>query len=325
MRAFVTGGTGFVGKLTVRRLIEGGHDVRCLVRRTSDTSKLEELGCELVYGDVTDITSVLEGVRGCQWVVNLANVYSFWEPDKDTYQRVNIEGTRNVMEAALKVGVLKVAHVSSFVVWGKVAQSPFDEDTPFGPERFTEYAESKYEGDRVVWALREERDLPVVVICPGAVLGAGDPKASGQYIRDLVDRRVPGTIFEDSAFIWVHVNDVAEAIVRALEKEGNEGEKYLIGKHALTTGELTRMTCEISGVPPPKRRVPGPAVMLAAALMTKVADLTGRPPLLGMSTDSMRNLKEGAIFDGSKAERELGVTYTPIRQAIEEEVASHRK
>jgi len=326
VRVFVTGGTGFVGKPTVRRLVESGHEVRCLVRRSSRTGELEELGCELAYGDVTDKASVLDGMRGCEWVVNLANVYSYWEPDKSTYRKVNVLGTRNVMEAALEAGVSKVAHVSTLLVWGKSsAQGPFDEETPVELTRFTEYAESKYEGDRVVWNLREERGLPVVVIYPGGVLGAGDPKASGQYIRELIERRVPGTMFEDSAFTWVHVNDVAEAIVRALEKEGNEGEKYLIGKHTLTWGEFTHMVCEISGVAPPKWRLPGPAVMAGAALATKVADLTGRPPLLEMSRDAVRNAREGAVFDGSKAERELGLTYTPIKEAIEEEVASHRR
>jgi dihydroflavonol-4-reductase len=324
MRVFVTGGTGFVGKPMVRRLVEGGYEVRCLVRRTSDTSELEELGCELAYGDVTDKASVLEGAQGCQWVVNLANVYSFWEPDRSVYRKVNVEGTRNVMEAALEGGVLKVAHVSSFVVWGKPAQSPFDEETPVGP-RSTEYAESKYEGDQVVWKLYRERELPVVVLYPGGVLGAGDPKSTGQYIRDLVERRVPGRVFEDSALTWVHVKDVAETIVRALEKEDNLGEKYLIGKHALTMGELTRMVCEISGAPLPKVSLPDPVIMAGATLATKVADLTGKPPFVGMSTDAMRNIKEGVAFDGSKAERELGITYTPIRQAIEEEVASHRR
>ncbi len=325
MRVFVTGGTGFVGKPTVRRLVESGHEVRCLVRRTSRTSGLEALGCEFAYGDVTDKASVIEGTRGCDWVVNLANVYSWWEPDKGVYRRVNVEGTRNVMEATLEAGVSKVAHVSTFVVWGKPPQSPFDEQTPVGPERFTEYARSKYEGDLLVWELYRERDLPVVVLYPGTVLGADDPKSTGRLIRDLVEGRLPGRVLEDSAFTWVHVLDVAEAIVRALEKEGNSGEKYLIGKDILTIGELIRMVCEISGVPPPKRRLPTPAIMAGAALMTKVADLSGRPPLMGMSTDMMKNVKESVVFDGSRAERELGLTYTPIREAIEEEVVSLRK
>jgi dihydroflavonol-4-reductase len=325
VRVFVTGGTGFVGKPTVGRLVEGGHEVRCLVRRTSRTGELEELGCELAHGDVTDKASVLEAVRGCEWVVNLANVYTFWEPDRSIYRRVNVEGTRNVMEAALEAGVSKVAHVSTLVVWGNTPDAPFTEESPLGTARFTEYAQSKYEGDLLVWQLYRQRGLPVVVLYPGVVLGAGDPKATGQYAKDLIERRVPARIFEDSAFTFVHVEDVAEGLVRALEKEGNLGEKYLIGKHALTMGEFTRMVGEISGVPLPKRRLPGPVVMAGAALMTKVADLTGRPPLSGMSTDQMRNIKEGAVFDGSKSERELGLTYTPIREAIEGEVASHRR
>jgi dihydroflavonol-4-reductase len=324
MRVFVTGGTGFVGKPTVGRLVEGGHRVRCLVRRTSNTKELEELGCELAYGDVTDKASVVEGMRGCEWLVHLANVYSFWEPDKSVYRRVNVEGTRNVVEAALEVGVSKVAHVSTFVIWGKPARIPFDEETPVGPERFTAYAQSKYEGDLVVWKHYRERGLPVVVLYPGGVMGAGNPKSNGQYIRDLAEGRMPGMVFEDSALTWVHVKDVAEAIVRAMEKEGNEGEEYLVGKHALAMGELTRTVCEISGASLPKVSIPDPVIMAVATLLTKVADLTGRPPLLGMSKDTMRNLKEGAVFDGSKAERELGVTYTPIREALEEEVASHR-
>jgi dihydroflavonol-4-reductase len=325
VRVFVTGGTGFVGKPTVRRLVEGGHEVRCLVRRTSRTGELEQLGCELAYGDVTDKASVLEGVHGCEWVVNLANVYTFWEPDRSIYRRVNVEGTRNVMEAALEAGVSKVAHVSTLVVWGNTPDSPFDEESPVGTERFTEYARSKHEGDEVVWELYRQKGLPVVVLYPGAVLGAEDPKATGQYVRDLIEQRVPARVFEDSAFTFVHVGDVAEAIARALEKEGNVGEKYLIGKYTLTMGEVTRMVSEISGVPLPKRRLPGPVVMAGSALMTKVADLTGRPPLWGMSTDQMRNIKEGAVFDGSKSERELGLAYTPIREAIEQEVASHRR
>ncbi len=321
MRVFVTGGTGFVGKPTVRRLVEDDHEVRCLVRRTSDTGEPESLGCELSYGDVTDKASVVEGMRGCDWLVHLANVYSFWEADKTVYQRVNVEGTRNVMEAALEEGVSKVVHVSSFLVWGKPKQRPFDEETPLGPVRFTEYAQSKYEGDEIVWELFRERGLPVVVLYPGGVLGAGNPKSNGRYIRDLVEGRMPGMVFENSALTWVYVKDVAEAIVRALEKEGNVGEEYLVGRYALAMGELTRIVCEISGAPLPKMSVPDRVVMAGAMLLTKVADLSGRPPLLGMSADTMRNIKEGTVFDGSKAERELGITYTPIRQAIEEEVA----
>jgi len=211
------------------------------------------------------------------------------------------------------------------VVWGNTPDTPFTEKSPMGTKRFTEYAQSKYEGDLVVWELYRESNLPVVMVYPGVVLGAGDPKATGQYVKDLIERRVPGRLFEDIAWTFVHVDDVAEAIVGALQKEGNEGEKYLIGKHTHTMGELTRMVCEISGAPLPRRKLPGSVAMAGATLATMVADLTGKPPFSGMSTDSVRNIKEGAVFDGSKSERELDLTYTPVRVAIEEEVASHRK
>ena len=156
--------------------------MRCLVRRTSHTSELETLGCEFALGDVTDKESVLEGMRGCEWVVHLASVYSYWEPDKDIYRSVNVEGTRNVMEAALERRVQKVVHVSTLVVWGKPEERPYNEETPVGPKRFSEYAESKYEGDQVVWELRRERSLPVVVVLyPAAILGA--PETSGLWRR----------------------------------------------------------------------------------------------------------------------------------------------
>ena len=325
MKLFVTGGTGFVGIHTLRRLVEGGHQVRCLVRRTSHTSELERLGCEFSLGDVTDKDSVLEGMRGCESVVHLASVYSYWEADKDLYRSVNVEGTRNVMEAALEARVRKVVHVSTLAVWGKPGQSPYNEETPVGPKRFSEYAESKYRGDQVVWELHRKRNLPVVVLYPAAILGAGDPKASGQYIKDLLKRRVPARALEDSARTWVYVKDVAEAIFRALEKEGNEGEKYLVGGHVLTMGEISHMVSEISGVPLPRMKLPDSVVAVNAVLLTKLSDLTRRPPPLGMSTDQVRSMmKEGAVFDGSKAERELGLIYTPIRDALEEEIASYR-
>lgn len=319
---FVTGGTGFIGRHAVRRLAEAGHEVRCLIRETSDTEELEELGCELVPGDVTDRGTVLEGVRGCEWAVHLAGLYSHWEPDKTAYRRVNVEGTRNVMEAALAVGVSKVVHVSTHGVWGKPAFEPSDEETPLGPVRFSEYARTKHEGDRIVWEHFERRGLPVVVLYPGPVLGAGDPNATGLYIRDLIEGRAPARALEGSVFTLVHVRDVADAIVRALEKEGNEGERYLIGKHSLSMREINRTVGEISGVPLPGLSLPDPVILAGAWLLTRLADLTGKPPPAGMALDQVRSMKEGHVFDGSKAERELGLVYTPIREAVEEEVAS---
>jgi dihydroflavonol-4-reductase len=136
---------------------------------------------------------------------------------------------------------------------------------------------------------------------------------------------LPVTAFHDSIITWVHVRDVAEAIVQALEKENNIGEKYLVGKHQLSNREFNALVSEISGVPLPKMRLPDSLVMFQATLLTWLADLTKKPPMWQMSTDFLRQSMEGVRFDGSKAERELGITYTPIRVTIEEAIASYQE
>ncbi len=324
MKIFITGATGFIGTHLVNRLAQTEHKLHCLVRKNSRVRAIEELGCTLITGDVTDKDSLLKGMKGCDWVINLANIYSFWEPDNRVFKAVNVDGNRNVMECALETGISKVVHVSTGGIYGKPADDPVTEESPVGPVRFCEYFQTKYEGDLIAWELYEKKGLPLVVIYPCAVLGSGDPKATGRYIKDLINRRLPATIFHDSVLTWVHVRDVAEAIVRAAEKEDNIGEKYVVGKHRLSLKELNEMISEISGVPLPKLHLPDPIVTINARLLTLLADIIKKPPIWGMSRDQIRVMKEGFRFDGSKVERELGITYTPVRVALEEAIGSYR-
>ena len=324
MRIFLTGGTGFIGRHVVERLSGTDHRLTCLVRESSDIAHLEKAGAELVTGDVSDKGSVLAGMKGCDWVIDIAGLYAFWVPDKRAYIKVNVTGARNVAECALELGVSKIVHVSTAGIYGTPEEVPFTEDSPVGPDRYCEYFRTKYQGDLITWELHDQKGLPVVMVYPAAVLGAGDPKASGQYIDRLIHRRLPATVFPDDGFTFVHVKDVAEIIVRAAEKEDNIGEKYLAGDHRMTWGEANRMISEISGVPLPKLTMPAPLVMLNAALLTLIADIIKRPPLWGMASDQMRVMRNGFLFDGSKAKRELGITYRPIRSALEEAVDSLR-
>jgi len=263
-------------------------------------------------------------MTGCDWVINLANLYSFWEPHKSDYKKINVDGTRNVMECALEAGVSKVIHVSTVTIYGKPKETPFKEDSPVGSIRFSRYSQTKYEGDLIAWELYRNKKLPLVVIYPGAVLGAGDPKASGQYIRDFVRRKLPALVMEDSVLTFVHVADVAECIVRASAKPNNIGEKYIVGKYRLSFSELNQMIAEIANVPPPKFRLPDLLVRGNAYLLTAIANLIKKAPLWGMSVDQINIMRYGFRADGSKAERELGLVYTPIRSAVEEAVASFK-
>jgi len=325
MKILVTGGTGFIGTHLVRRLAGTDHQVTCLARATSDTSVLDGLGAELVRGDVTEPESVRAAVRGHDCVINLANVYSFWEPDPDVYRRVNVEGTRNVMEAALEAGVGKVVHVSTGGVYGKPKDVPFTEESEVGPTRFSEYFRTKYESDQLVWELYRARELPLVMVYPMGVMGPGDPKATGRYVQRIVMRRLPARVFEKCVFTFVHVKDVAEIIVRAAEKQDNLGEKYFAGTHRHTFGEISRMVSEIAGVALPLFSMPDFMVMANAWLLTKIADIIKKPPLWDMAIDQMRVMKMGVRADGSKAERELGISYTPIETAVAEMIESLRR
>lgn len=321
MKVFVTGGTGFIGKVTVKQLVQSGHECICLARNSSHIDALRELGVHLATGDVTDRQSLDDGMQGCEAVINLANVFSLWEPDISLYKRVNVDGTRNVMEAALQAEVQKVIHVSSIVTWGKTPDDPFNEKSPVG-EHTSAYARTKYEGDLVAWDLHRDEGLPLVMIYPGAVLGPHDPKPMGDYIKRLINKKMPIRGLESAIISFVHVDNVAEAIVRAMEKEGNLGEGYIIGKERCAMSQINNWIQEISGVALPFLSLPNFMVKMNAFFLTALANLIKRPPLWGLSSDSVSNMLTEYKADGSKAERELGISYIPVKTAIKECIES---
>jgi dihydroflavonol-4-reductase len=317
---FVTGATGFVGTHLARRLHRDGHDLVCLVRRHSRTAPLTALDAELVVGDVTNKKSMMTAMAGCGCAVNLANIYSLWEPDPAIYQSVNIGGTKNVMEAALEADLPRVVHLSTVLVYGKPIDDPFSEASEPGRIRFSAYAESKYQGDLLAWRLHEERDLPLVVLYPGGILGPGDDKFTGALIRRLMDRKLPARMFDDIGFTYVHVADVVDAIVASMTMSEAVGERYILGNERLTMAEFYDTVCELAGVPPPRLALPGFAARATARLLTLMADISKRPPLWGLSDDTVRMASFGTNADGSKAVRELGLRYTALQTALEEAV-----
>ncbi len=192
MKIFVTGGSGFIGKRFVRRLRDTEHEILCLVRETTDVRALQDAGISLTRGDVTDKDSLLRGMRGCDCVVNLANLFEFWVPDRRAYQEVNVNGTRNVMEAAIATGIQNSVHVSTAAVFGN-AEWPVTEASEMGPVCLSEYARSKRDGDAVVWDLYDQEQLPVLMVCPGAVIGPDDPKSCRAILQKRGARQDAGS------------------------------------------------------------------------------------------------------------------------------------
>jgi dihydroflavonol-4-reductase len=296
-----------------------------LVRKANPSiERLRSLGVNVIEGDVRDKSSVLKGMKGCDWAINLANIYTFWEPDRSIYKTINVDGTRNVMECALEAKLSKVVHISSVVTYGKPAEVPFKEDSTPGPEQFSVYAQTKFEGEQIAWDLYKNKGLPLVVVYPCAVLGAGDPKASGAYVSGLVKKTLPATVFKNSILTWVHVKDVAEGIIKAAEKPDNIGERYFIGKHQISLKDFNKMISEVSGVSLPFISMPDFLAMSSAYMLTALSNLIKKPPVWGMSVNQMKTMKEGFRANGSKAEKELGITYTPIKAALEEQISALR-
>ncbi len=323
MRTFVTGATGFIGRRLVGALAGKDHELYCIDRRKKCMELQEQYGGKAFVGDITNKETLMESMVGCEQVVHLASNASFWELDKQKYKTINVEGTRNVMEAALELGVSKVVHISSALVYGNTPDRPFREESPVGPVKYSEYARTKYEGEKVAWDYYK-KGLPLVVMYPGSVIGPGDFKGSGRYIYDVIHRKLPAMSLVDSVHTFVYVDDVVDAIVNALEKEGNQGEKYLVGKYQLSVGEFVELVGQISGVKTPGFRVPDTIVLWASELMTALSHLTRRPPPWGMSVDWVRSIYEGMVFDGTKAEKELGITYTLIKEAVEKVFEDYR-
>jgi dihydroflavonol-4-reductase len=323
VKYFVTGGSGFIGAHLVRRIQAEGHEVRGLARSGESARKFESMGAVVVRGDVMDREALQAGMQGCDVVFHLANLYAMWEAAPTRFERVNVDGTRVVFSAALAAGVGRVVYVSTAAVYGRPAQAPFVEDSPPGPVLFSRYARSKAQGEREAWQFAARTGLPLTVLYPGIVLGAGDDKASGQYIRDILFRRVPSTIYHQSQATYVAVCDVVEALLRAAALPQALGQKYLVGGTVMSGQAFVELVREVSGAPLPALHFPDWMVTAASYLFTGLANLLRRPPLWGLSVDAAHTLRNGFVFDGSKAERELGIVYTPVRKAVEDAVASY--
>ena len=324
MKIFVTGATGFIGTYLVKRLAQTEHELVCLARETSDTRFLKEAGAKIVTGDITNRASLLQGMAGCDWVVHLASSFVFWLPQKRVFHDVNITGTRNVMECVLEKGVSKVVYISTAAVYGN-AGGKITEETPVGTERASKYVRTKYEGDQIAWNLFIEKKLPLVVIYPSAVIGANDPKAAGRYLKNYAQGRMPAQVLTKISFPWVHVKDVAEAIMKALEKANNIGEKYIVSAENRTFGEINQMIREISGTRLPFLKLSTWMTVMTSYLLTGIAELLKKPPLWDMSVDQIGLMKQGFEVDGGKAARELGIAYTPIYDGVKEALESFKE
>ncbi len=323
MTTLVTGATGFVGSAVARALAARGHELRLLTRASSDRSNLAGLDAEVVVGDLTDPASLDRAAAGCRYVVHVAADYRIWVPDPNDMLRANVDGAVAMVRAAANAGAERIVHCSSVAALGLIGDgSVSDETTPAREADFIGiYKRSKYLAERAVLDLARRDNLPVVVVNPAAPVGPRDikPTPTGKMILDTAAGRVPAYI--DTGLNIVHVDDVAEGHVLALER-GRIGERYILGGANMLLKDVLALVASVAGRRPPNIRLPEAVVWPAAFVMEQFARLTGIPPL--MTRDHLKMARKKMFYSSAKAMAELGYNPRPVRQAVEDAVAWFR-
>ena len=318
----VTGATGFVGSAVARVLLARGHQVRVMVRPTSDRRNLAGLDVEIVIGDLTDPASLARAVAGCRYLAHVAADYRIWVPDPEAMLRANLDGSVAMLRAAAAAGVERSVYCSSVAALGLNADgTPANETTPVQEAGLVGiYKQSKYRAEQAVLDLaRQGQDI--VIVNPAAPVGPRDikPTPTGRMILDAAAGRVPA--FIDTGLNVVHVDDVAEGHALALER-GKTGEKYILGGENLRLQELLTLVCEVAGKKPPRIQLPIGAVWPVAWLMEGVSRLTGKEPLV--TRDHLKMARKKMFYSSAKAMRDLGYAPRPARLAVQDAVAWFR-
>jgi len=315
MKILVTGGSGYIGSAIVRELVTGKDKVKVLVRKTDDLCNIEGLGLELVYGDITDFHSIKEALKGCDRVFHLAAIYAIWLPDPKMMYWVNVQGTKNVLEACLQKKIKKVVYTSSVAALGAHGKErPADESAQFNLWHTKDhYYLSKFRAEQTVLDY-SRRGLPVVIVNPTNPCGPRDmmPTPNGQLIINIIKGKLPGYV--DGGINVSDIDDTAKGHVLAMEK-GKPGEKYILGNTHVSVKEYFDMIAQVGGGKSPSIKIPRAVAVVSGYLYQLLAEITRKPPVTTAAW--VRVGSEYSFWDSSKAVEELGMPQTPIRESIQ--------
>ena len=324
MKCFITGASGFIGSNLVHELCARDHDVKALLRPNADLRSLAGAKFHRVTGDLNDRASLRTAMRGCDWCFHVAASYHLWLRDYAPMYTANVEGTRNVIEAATAAGCSRIIHTSTVGCIGLPQENngqivPTDEMT-MAPEvqMNCHYKRSKWQAEQVVNELTRNGS-PVIIVNPSVPAGPRDakPTPTGKVIVDFLNRAMPA--FLDTGFNWVHVRDVAVGHILAAER-GVVGGRYILA-HAdgnWTMQESFAVLEEITGVPASRTRIPYWVALAAAHANEAFSSLTGIPPKAPLAGVHMA--KNKMFFTPAKAIRELGLPQTSPKQALADAV-----
>ena len=320
LRAFVTGGAGFIGRHLVRVLLDGGWRVKAFILESERSHLPKDANLEPVVGDITKPSTLRGELDDADAVFHLAALVDSWVRDPQDYIRVNVEGTGHVVDESLRAAVPRFLFTSSMSGIGVTPGIVMREDSPPG-KSFGPYEGSKADAERLVAKAVRERGLPAITLIPSIVIGPGDTRNTGKFLLSYVNGDFPGTFAESSVLPVVDADDVARAHLAAYH-HGQLGERYIISGENVPWGDLLRMASVASGTPMPSRHIGGRALRFAARTGELFSRVTRSPPRLPSWLADF--LLTGASMDNGKSVRELGMTYRPIHQSIRDSIAWFR-
>ena len=317
-KVFVTGATGFIGASLVRELLAQGCEVKTLVRAGSDRRNLSGLDIEQCQGDLTDTRSLGKGMTGCDTLFHAAADYRLWTIDPASMYGINVQGTRNVLETALNLGIGKVVYTSSVGTLGNPGDgtSGNEETSVSFKDMVGHYKKSKFLAEREAEGFIR-RGLPLVIVNPSTPVGRLDikPTPTGKIIVDFLNRKMPAYL--DTGLNIIDVEDCAKGHVLAATK-GRVGEKYILGNENLTLRQIFGLLEEISGIRAPKVRLPYTPILIAAYMNEAISKLTRKEPLIPLAGVQMAG--KFMFFDSSKAVRELSLPRQPVMDSLQKAV-----
>ena len=292
-----------IGSAVARRLVDRGDEVVCLVRDRERAATLLPAGVELALGDVTDPPSLTRAAREIGAAINTMGIFEQWAADPGIFNRVNAAGARDVVAAAREAGANRVVHTSTFDVFDAGPGGTVSEDRVAQHEKGTPYERSKQLAERLVFA-EAERGIEVVMVNPAGIIGPGPWAAVGWdgTLSDVIRGRTPVVPPGGSTLTWVE--DAAEAHVAALDR-GRPGERYIVAGGYAELRDICRIAVDEAGSGRVPFVLPEPLALGLSRLTEKIAQRTGKPPLLPKG--QLDFLLWRARADSSKVREELGV------------------
>jgi dihydroflavonol-4-reductase len=317
MKAFVTGGTGFIGKHVVQKLIETGYEVFALARSERSAAVLVGMGAQVIPGDITDAESMRGGMAGCDLVVHLAAWYKLGAMDASQAEAINVGGTRKVLRLAHELNIPKIIYVSTVAVFGDTKGQLVNESYFQGGPFLTNYDRTKWLAHYKVALPLIEKGAPIVIVMPGGVYGPGDTSILAEMMR-LFYRGMPMMPGPDTILTYAHVEDVAVGILLAAEK-GKIGESYLLTGPAVPLGEMVDFWGHLTGRTPPGLRIPSALLRPFSPFMGFINNLVPLSP--AFSQEAVATLGSTYMGRSDKAREELGWQTRPLQTGMLETFA----